>query len=33
MIKKWNVKIPTLSGEMERRVYLYLPDSYTLEPE
>lgn len=33
MIKKWKVKIPTLSGDMERRVYLYLPDSYTLEPE
>ena len=33
MIKKWKVKIPSLSGDMERRVYLYLPDSYTLEPE
>ncbi len=27
-VKKWNVKIPQLSGDMERRVYLYLPDSY-----
>ena len=28
MVKKWFVKIPQLSGEAERRVYLYLPDSY-----
>lgn len=27
MVKKWNVTIPQLSDE-ERRVYLYLPDSY-----
>ncbi len=27
MVKKWNVTIPQLSDE-ERRVYVYLPDSY-----
>ena len=27
MIKKWNVKIPPLSGDMERRAYIYLPES------
>ena len=33
ILKKWNVKIPRLSGEKERRVYLYLPDSYHKEPD
>ena len=33
MIKKWNVKIPALSGDAERLVYLYLPDSYEREPD
>ena len=33
MVKKWNVSIPKLSGEAERRVYLYLPDSYEKEPD
>ncbi len=28
MVKKWTVTIPTLSGEVQRRVYLYLPESY-----
>ena len=28
MIKKWKVKIPELSGEMERNAYIYLPDDY-----
>ncbi len=28
MVKKWMVKIPTLSGDMERRGYIYLPKSY-----
>ena len=28
MVKKWKVKIPALSGEMERRAYIYLPASY-----
>ena len=28
MIKKWNITIPQLTGEQERRVYVYLPDSY-----
>jgi len=27
-VKKWNVTIPKLSGDMERCVYCYLPDSY-----
>ncbi len=28
MVKKWMVKIPNLSGDMERRGYIYLPKSY-----
>ena len=28
MIKKWKVKIPELSGEMERWAYIYLPDDW-----
>ena len=28
MVKKWKVKIPPLSGELERRAYIYLPASY-----
>ena len=33
MVKKWNVTIPRLSGHAERRVYLYLPQSYIEEPD
>ena len=33
MVIKWNVTIPKLSGEMTRRVYVYLPDSYKKDPE
>ena len=33
MVKKWKVKIPELSGEAERRVYLYLPASYAKNPK
>lgn len=33
MVKKWEVRIPKLSGDMTRRVYLYLPDSYEKEPD
>lgn len=33
MVKKWNVKIPQLSGDAERRTYIYLPDSYSKKPE
>ena len=33
MVKKWKVKIPTLSGNVERRAYIYLPASYNQEPE
>lgn len=28
MIKKWKVKIPELSGELERWAYIYLPDDW-----
>ncbi|MBE6959263.1 MAG: alpha/beta hydrolase [Ruminococcaceae bacterium] len=28
MVKKWYVEIPQLSQDMQRRVYLYLPESY-----
>ena len=31
MVEKWNIRIPQLSGETERRIYLYLPDSYETE--
>ncbi len=33
MIKKWNVTIPQLSGSMKRRVYLYLPETYSRNPQ
>lgn len=33
MVIKWNVKIPKLSGNRERRAYIYLPASYKNEPE
>ena len=33
MVKKWNVTIPKLSGDKERRAYIYLPDSYMTEPD
>lgn len=28
MVKKWNITIPELTGEEERRLYVYLPKSY-----
>lgn len=33
MVIKWNVTIPKLSGEAERRAYIYLPDSYEEEED
>ena len=33
MVKKWLVTIPKLSGDAQRRVYLYLPDSYQKDLE
>ena len=33
MIKKWNVTIPKLTGDKERRAYIYLPESYKKEPD
>ena len=33
MVKKWNVKIPKLSGDKERRAYIYLPASYETNPD
>lgn len=33
MVKKWKVAIPQLSGDMERRVYIYLPSSYKRQPK
>lgn len=32
MVKTWLVKIPALSKDMERRAYIYLPESYEKEP-
>ncbi len=28
MLKKWNITIPELTGDEERRLYIYLPESY-----
>ena len=33
MVKKWNIKIPKLSGDKERRAYIYLPASYETNPD
>lgn len=33
MIKKWTVQIPKLSGNVKRRVYVYLPESYQKETD
>ena len=33
MVKKWNVRIPQLSGDKERRAYIYLPESYERDPD
>ena len=33
MVKKWKVRIPQLSGEKERRAYIYLPASYKKDPD
>ena len=33
MVKKWFVQIPQLSGDLQRRVYLYLPDSYEMNKD
>lgn len=33
MVIKWNVTIPKLSGDAERRAYIYLPESYEEDPD
>lgn len=33
MVHKWNVTIPELTGDEERGVYVYLPESYDYEPD
>ena len=33
MVKKWKVRIEKLTGDAERRAYIYLPDSYMKEPD
>lgn len=33
MVKKWKITIPRLSGDAERSVYIYLPQSYKKETE
>lgn len=33
MVKKWNVTIPTLTGDKTRKAYIYLPDSYKKESD
>ena len=32
MVKKWKVTIEKLSGDKERRAYIYLPETYNREP-
>lgn len=33
MVDKWNITIPELTGEEERRAYVYLPESYFKGPK
>lgn len=33
MVEKWNITIPELTGDEERRAYIYLPESYESEPD
>ena len=33
MVYKWDVRIPSLSGEKPRKAYLYLPESYYTDPK
>ncbi len=33
VVKKWNVKIPKLTGDRERRAYIYLPENYNKEKD
>jgi len=33
MVKKWDVTIPSLTGDAKRKAYIYLPASYQKEPE
>ena len=33
MVKKWNVTIPSLTGDKTRRAYIYLPASYKIEKD
>ena len=28
MVNRWKIQIPELTGEEERNLYIYLPDSY-----
>lgn len=33
MVKKWQITIPELTGDITRNAYVYLPESYDREPE
>lgn len=33
MVQKWNIRIPELTGQEERGVYIYLPDSCGRQPD
>ena len=33
MVNTWDITIPQFTGDETRKVYLYLPESYTYEPE
>ena len=33
MVIQWELTIPQLSGERKRKAYIYLPESYDVDPE
>lgn len=33
MINQWNITIPELTGEIQRKAYAYVPDGYTKHPQ
>ena len=33
MIDSWNITIPELTGDEPRRAYIYLPDSWEMDPD
>ena len=33
MVEIWDITVPELTGDIKRKVYVYLPDSYGIDPE